>query len=432
MKNTSLINKIENPVIPSLILSEKHQALINSQLNQGKDNQRGRNNANLISNTQNRNYFGAKTSHSLITGKDHSKETTCELNHPKRPLSYLLARCPNNLQTLIYLTNCNYCNQKSMNHILLQLVKEKYKTSMDSYNHKVITDIISNENTHIVSIFKDFLIYDDNNEFFKRFYDLKEAKIRIPKLAQFYNATSKLFPNYINISQNNFLFKNIELKQHQIDERNEENERKNKNENITNEKEDEKIFNTIFIRELNRAESIDDNDEKETNKYLNVNNNFEKEIDGNRNNKEIPHQERESINTIELLDLVTKNDTLILKKSVIIDKLPTDYNKKNKDIIDELNQFSKGVLTTKSQIKNSIKNSFDPKYNLNTPIKINSHQSNYSTKPFEEENLNNINTLTKKQSICSLNNEKLGIDPSKNIINVNFFSIIIYLIKIIC
>ena len=37
-------------------------------------------------------------------------------------------------------------------------------------NLKVVNDLIYNEQTHMVSIFKDYLILDDINEFLKRFY----------------------------------------------------------------------------------------------------------------------------------------------------------------------------------------------------------------------------------------------------------------------
>lgn len=43
-------------------------------------------------------------------------------------------------------------------------------TEQNSQLIKVIDDIIYNEDMHIVSVFKDFLIYDDIGEFFKRWY----------------------------------------------------------------------------------------------------------------------------------------------------------------------------------------------------------------------------------------------------------------------
>lgn len=44
-------------------------------------------------------------------------------------------------------------------------------TSKDFYNVKIVNDIIYNESTHIVAVFKDYLIYDDLSEFLKRIYD---------------------------------------------------------------------------------------------------------------------------------------------------------------------------------------------------------------------------------------------------------------------
>ncbi len=49
-------------------------------------------------------------------------------------------------------------------------------TSKDFYNVKVVNDVIYNENTHIVSVFKDYLIFDDISEFLKRGYDLSESE----------------------------------------------------------------------------------------------------------------------------------------------------------------------------------------------------------------------------------------------------------------
>lgn len=45
---------------------------------------------------------------------------------------------------------------------------------MDYYNVKVINDVIYNDETHIVSLFKDYLIFDDISEFLKRTYRLDE------------------------------------------------------------------------------------------------------------------------------------------------------------------------------------------------------------------------------------------------------------------
>jgi len=54
----------------------------------------------------------------------------------------------------------------------------------------VVNDLIYNENTHIVSVFKDYLILDDINEFLKRGYTAKESTSRLNKLITFYDKYS--------------------------------------------------------------------------------------------------------------------------------------------------------------------------------------------------------------------------------------------------
>ncbi len=50
-------------------------------------------------------------------------------------------------------------------------LEKKYLTSRTYYNVKVVNDIIYNEASNIVSMFKDYLIFDDVSEFLKRFYN---------------------------------------------------------------------------------------------------------------------------------------------------------------------------------------------------------------------------------------------------------------------
>ena len=90
---------------------------------------------------------------------------------------------------------------------------------MDYYNVKVVNDIIYNDETHLVSLFKDYLIYDDISEFLKRFYWENESHPRLTKIYNFYEQFSKVFPNYIVLEESKYMFKNIERKQIAIDER---------------------------------------------------------------------------------------------------------------------------------------------------------------------------------------------------------------------
>jgi len=90
---------------------------------------------------------------------------------------------------------------------------------MDYYNVKVVNDIIYNDTTNLVSVFKDYLIYDDISEFLKRRYTTEECETRLIKIFAFYDKYSKVFPNYIILEENRYMFKNIERKQIAIDER---------------------------------------------------------------------------------------------------------------------------------------------------------------------------------------------------------------------
>ena len=88
-----------------------------------------------------------------------------------------------------------------------------YTERNNIYNIKVINEIITNQKSHIVAEFKDFLIKDDYSEFFWKFYKLKESKILLVKIYNYYKLTSFVFPNYILLSENKYLYKNIQRKQ---------------------------------------------------------------------------------------------------------------------------------------------------------------------------------------------------------------------------
>ena len=127
---------------------------------------------------------------------------------------------------------CQFCPDSNMegsttiiaprvqiHNVITKNLNKKYLTSRDYYNSKVITDIIYNENTNLVSVFKDYLIYDDISEFLKRYYYMDEFPTRLPKIYEFYEKYSKVFPNYVNIPENKYMFKNIERKQKLIDDK---------------------------------------------------------------------------------------------------------------------------------------------------------------------------------------------------------------------
>jgi hypothetical protein len=76
-----------------------------------------------------------------------------------------------------------------------------------------------NENRRVVSVFKDYLIFDDFSEYLKRFYKTYEIKDRLQRAFDFYDKYSKVFPNYVLLPESKYMFKNIERKQKLINEK---------------------------------------------------------------------------------------------------------------------------------------------------------------------------------------------------------------------
>ena len=115
---------------------------------------------------------------------------------------------------------------------------------------------------HSVSVFKDYLISDDVNEFLKRPYTTEEQRVRMNRLCDFYDQYSQVYPNYITLIPEpaNYLFKNIQRKQRLIDEKLNTNKDKLKliltpNMNNPNPDVDPHIFNTKFLNSVMRNDS---------------------------------------------------------------------------------------------------------------------------------------------------------------------------------
>lgn len=95
--------------------------------------------------------------------------------------------------------------------------KSRYSNEKDFYNKKIINEIITNETAHIVALFKDYLITDDISEFLHCYYKLPEALGKLPKIFDYYESCSMIFPNYVILHEKKYICKNIQRKQRIID-----------------------------------------------------------------------------------------------------------------------------------------------------------------------------------------------------------------------
>ena len=103
-----------------------------------------------------------------------------------------------------------------------------YKNSKNDYNARMIDDILNNESTHLVAEFKDYLIMGDLTEFLHKSYNLKECQKYLPKIYEYYNSCSVIFPNYVNLHESKYIYKNIRKKQKVIDNQQEQEEKQEK------------------------------------------------------------------------------------------------------------------------------------------------------------------------------------------------------------
>ena len=65
-----------------------------------------------------------------------------------------------------------------------------HSISSDVYNLKIMNDIIYAMPTQLVSVFKDYLYFDDPTEYLRRNYDYTEAVFRMPKIHAFHELNS--------------------------------------------------------------------------------------------------------------------------------------------------------------------------------------------------------------------------------------------------
>ena len=155
--------------------------------------------------------------------------------------------------------NLNKSNSNTMKN-LEKIIHDKfikiYQTKENFYNIKIINEIINNENSRIVSKFKEFLIKDDLNEFISRFYKKNKSISILKEIFHYYKIYSCVYPNYILLTEKKYIYNNIKKKQKIIDLQEQEeqkNYRKNKikltNKNFHNEEQivfDSKIIDSIL------------------------------------------------------------------------------------------------------------------------------------------------------------------------------------------
>lgn len=90
-----------------------------------------------------------------------------------------------------------------------ELLQGKYFEAFNFYFSKPINEILANLSLPHVILYKDYLYYDDENEYLKRYYRTDEIPPRMQNLSKFYNQTSEGLtkPNIAVHEQNKIILK---------------------------------------------------------------------------------------------------------------------------------------------------------------------------------------------------------------------------------
>jgi len=274
----------------------------------------------------------------------------------------------NNILNKLYIIN----KEITPMNILEKIVNKKFINSnslnKDFYNIKIINEIICNENTHIVAEFKDFLIKGDYSEFLQKVYTMSECKRCLPKIFEYYDSCSVIFPNYVILPESKYIYKNIQRKQRIIDNQEDlENKKKKIQKGLIKESDDLEQFFTIHALDS----ILDQTDTSGIKKFFGVNqdDNSEKNISLENIINKITNAENN--NNIKLMNERKFSNTTLKKNNDINKKrMGLNFNTINSKIKGRnYNRYLNGGY-------NSLSNNNREKKNNYTGLNVNSTTSN--------------------------------------------------------
>ena len=173
-----------------------------------------------------------------------------------------------------------------------KMLYKKYTYGKYSSQRYFINCIIFNFKCRLTHLFKEFLLLDNTTEFLRHSYSSHDIKNILSKILEIYCLYSKIYPNYIILKENKFLYKNIRKKQKMIDEKNANNNKKKYREDMNN------IENELFTLSVrNEIKEFEDNS------YNNININSNKKNNDRYNQyDQYTKYEQNSINTKKIND----------------------------------------------------------------------------------------------------------------------------------
>lgn len=289
----------------------------------------------------------------------------------------------------------------SNSHLILNDIEKRcreyllyYNCDTTHYNIKIINDIISDQNKHIVSEFKNYLLWDDTSEYLKRYYYFNEIKFRLKPIASYYISYTYFSPVYFcNLEIIKILLKNVKRKNNYYKEI----------ENFEDKIMDDNDNNSISSFFEERRENLDEDDSES-----NFNNMHEQKKD---NFDFVPIIDSSVINKKSQVSSINKKSlslSITLKNCECI--IDSNVNKTKKSLLKEKdnNKDHNGTNDYMYNLRLNKNNLFNTTI---TPIKKKSNTNKLFNDEFQFQKLN-FNT---KKDL----NEKSNKENNKNELNLN-------------
>ena len=272
-----------------------------------------------------------------------------------------------------------------------------YKNSKNDYNIRMIEDILNNESTHLVAEFKDYLIMGDITEFLQKSYNIEECKKYLPKIYDYYNSCSVIFPNYVKLHESKYIYKNIRKKQKVIDNQQEQEEKQEKikkGEIKYNENEDFLTTRTFYS-------ILDQSNTSNIKLFFGINDKVDINETPNNIVEKLKKAEKDAIKN--KIQLIKNNSKLNIKESSTINNININNSNINK-------RNTSKIFNKNKSIKERNKNNNNIHYLSHVQQKKKNHTKNNSNVNIKK-NLNDI-----KRSKIKINNYLSKDNDSKKYI----------------
>jgi len=282
---------------------------------------------------------------------------------------------------------------------------ERYNSTPIFYQKFQILLLMENANTHLVSKFKDYLLFDDMTEFFKEYYNSNEIYSRLKTIYDYYESSSYLFPNYTAINEGKYIYKNIIKKQKLIDYLEDLEDKKKEKEEKRKNQSEESSCSEVFDTQ------VYDNIRKETGNDSKINELF---CVGSKENSDC-----DSICSIMKLTEILKSKDKEKKENINNNSISNNTNNKNNNITlskDNNNNISYGneakIFVSRKLNTNSISN--NKRYINNFMINNNNTSSNLTSRKINHYNIiKNISSTNKTNDFF----KNINKNESKKVIN---------------